>query len=386
MIRDLVILVGNKLIGLDSILPVAMELKAETPDLRVTFLVLTEQNLAVIDRNYALRSAMDATGAIEVLSRGPAGMARRLRGAFVLARLAARLARRPALLIAASDLGVFPLSMLAWAARRGGGRVMIHCKPAYPGNPALNHAQGSKTVGKDMRFRDAGDAFLVYHPDQVTDYADYGLAAPLLVGSPRHMPAWRRHLDALAEAEIRDDEGRDLRDLPRPVILVFYCGPAIIPFQHDAVRDSFVSLLDTLADAAPDASVVVKPHPICDLDLLRADIAISRRPDVRISHAHPQLLARLAVAAVSLNGSNVMNDMYVEGVPVMETTRYIDDVLAHGASLYPNPGRIDASDPAALRAALKAAVEHPSSLPRPDPAPLAAPKPAALSPLLLSRS
>jgi hypothetical protein len=49
--RRLVVLLGNKLIGLDSILPVAMELKAEAPDLAVSFLVLSGTSMPAVERN-----------------------------------------------------------------------------------------------------------------------------------------------------------------------------------------------------------------------------------------------------------------------------------------------------------------------------------------------
>ena len=382
-INDVVILLGAKLIGLDSILPVAMELKHERPDIQIIFVILSEKTRPDIARNYVLGRGLEAVGKIIVLSRGDRKLSSRARSIAVLAKLTAHLFVRPALLLSPGDLAKFPFWIWARAARMGGGRAMIYCKPAYPGNPALNFAQNTKIVGRDMRFKDPGDGFLIYHPTQAADYHRYTTTAATVVGTPRTMPAWRRHLDTLADEGVFDIAGNDLRRTNKPLLLVFYCGPAVIPIQTDDVRESFLNLVEVLADEAPTTRIVVKPHPICDLELLSDDISRSSRPDISISHAHPQLLAKFAAAAISLNGSNVMNDMYVEGIPVIETTQYQADILKHGDSLYPNVGRIDASDNAALRRAIRSVVTASSPGPKPDPDTIAWPMPVPLAELLL---
>jgi hypothetical protein len=381
--RRLMVLLGNKLIGLDSVLPVAMELKAETPDLDVVFLFLSGRALPVVERNYALHEAMRATGRIAVLSTGDGTIASKGSAGLRLGRWVGYLAARPSLLLAPGDLGVFPFKYLARAARLGGGGACVYCKPACPSNPVLHFALGRLSAGRDLRLRDPGDAFLVYHPLQAVDYAAHIGAPAIPLGTSRDFPAWRSYLKRLAaDHGIRDDEGRDLAALSRPRFVVFYPGPAVIPDQSDDVRQSFLTLLDILAGEAPGAAVIVKPHPICDLALLRRDIAGRDTLDIRISHAHPQVLLGLATVAVSTNGSNVMNDCYIEGVPVIETSRYNPEILAHGESLFPNRGRIGCPDAARLRAAIRLAATAPDRLPKPDRAELVWPKPPALGALL----
>jgi hypothetical protein len=376
----LVVLLGNKLIGLDSVLPVAMELKAEVPDLAVAFVFLNGQAMPTIRRNYALYEAMRTTGEVAVLSAGDGTISARARAGLRLGHWMGYLAGRPSLLLAPSDLGVFPFTFLARAARLGGGGVCIYCKPACPSNRALNYQLGTQSNGRDLRWRDPGDAFLVYHPLQAGDYAAHSAARTIPLGTSRNFPAWRCYLDRLAaEQGIHDDEGRDLTALPGPRFVVFYPGPVVIPHQSDDVRQSFLALLDLLTEEAPHATVIVKPHPICDLDLLRRDIAARAAPDIRISHAHPQLLLRLATVAISTNGSNVMNDCYIEGVPVIETSRYKPDILARGDSLFPNRGRLGCPDMTSLRAAIRLAATAPERLPKPDCADLTWPKPPALA-------
>ena len=376
----LVVLLGNKLIGLDSILPVVMELKAEAPALDVTFLFLNRAAVSVVERNYALRDAMAATGRTEILAEGGGNPIQKALAGLRLLRWMARMLVRCTLLLSYADLGRFPFKPLAWSARRGGGSACTYCKTSYPGNDALNYVQGLKTAGRDMRWHDSGDAFFIYHPTQMQDYAGYNGAPVLLVGTPRRLPAWRAFLDKLASAHgIHDERGRDLTSLPSPVFVVFYPGPVVIPHQTDNVRETFLRMLDILAEETPGATIVIKPHPVCDLDLLGRDIADRNALDIRISHAHPQLLMRIATVAISTNASNVIYDCYMEGVPVIETSRYQPDVLARGESLYPNRGRIGCPDEVTLRAAVRRAVTSPASSPAPDLDALVWPKPATLA-------
>lgn len=379
----LVVLLGNKLIGLDSVLPLAMELKAEAPDLAVSFLFLSGQAVPAVQRNYVLELGMRATGKIKVLSAGGGSRGAKVRAGLRLGAWMTALTRHPTLLLSPADVGIFPINLLARAGRLGGGGACIYCKPAFPGNRALNHAQTLGRPSRDRRWRDAGGAFLTYHPLQSEDFAAYGADRIAVMGTSRDFPAWRRHLDRLAqETGIRDEDGHDIASVPGPVFVVFYPGPAVIWAQSDNVRESFLAFLDVVAAEAPGATVIVKPHPICDLELLRRDIGGRGAPDIRISHAHPQLLLRLATVAVATNGSNVMNDCYLEGVPVIETSRYTAEILARGDSLFPNRGRLGCAEPERLREAVRLAATQPDRLPQPDRAGLVWPKPASIAAVL----
>lgn len=377
--RRVVTLLGNKLVGLDSILPVAMQLKDESPDLSISFLFLNAKALPIVERNYVLFRAMNRTGAIAILSNGEGTLGSKVGAALRLVMWFWQLVTNRSLLLSPSDLGYFPLSVLAFAARLGGGGACTYCKPAFPANPALNFAHRLKTADRDMRWRDSGDAFLIYHPRQASDYAGYSSAPALLIGTPRDYSAWRNFLtEVRSDTGIQDEQGRDLTKLRSPVIALFYPGPAVIPSQTDNVRDTFLNMLHALTLYAPEASIVIKPHPICDLELLRSDIAQFPSLDVRVTHAHPQLLLGLATAAISTNGSNVMFDCYLEGVPVIETARYRQEILALGDTLYPNRGRIDCSDPSKWKDTLRRVVEAPNSLPKPDRSELSWPRPQYL--------
>jgi hypothetical protein len=385
MMNDVVILIGDKLIGLDSIVPVAMQLKQERPDLRISYVLLNGETSAVINQNYVLASGAAASGTIRILSDRRRRIGRRFVAGLVLTDLMLQLRRRPSLLLSPGDYAPFPFSLLARAARAGGGRAVIFCKPSFPGSKAFNYVNDNQLEGRAPKFEDEGDGFLIYHPTQAQDYRAHTSARPIVVGTPRDMPAWRAHIDKMAGLGILDEHGNQLRKLTRPVFIVFYHGPLHLPQQSNDVRQSFLEFIDIVADVAPKASIVVKPHPLCNVDQMANDIQCSPRPDISISYAHPQLLARMATAAVTFAGSNVMNDMYLEGIPVIETTLYRPDVLRHGESLFPNRGRISAPDPTALREIVASIAAGSTSLPVPDASEISWPRPDDLTGLLLER-
>ncbi len=379
--QRVVVLLGAKLIGLDSVLPIVMALKEEAPEIEVVFLFLNGRVLDVVAKNYVLDRGMRATGRVAVLSDGRGGVLGKLRAGVRLASWALSLRQRSTWLFSYTDAAEFPVHPLAKSARRGGGSVLLYAKAAHPGSAALRAAHRSKEQrqSRDMTFRDPGDVFLLYHPDQVADYADFTQGPATSIGSPRSYPVWRRWLDRVqVELGVRDEAGCPIDLTGGSVLALFYSGDVEIPTQTDQPRKALARILAAVARAAPQATVLIKPHPNCDLDQLREDIAKHGAVQVHITHAHPQILARAATAAIFNNGSNAMNDVYIEGTPVIETSVYRAEILAYGPSLYPNHGRLDGAQDEDLEAWLRQIVADPSSLPTPDAAPLIWPKPSSL--------
>lgn len=379
--RRIVILLGAKLIGVDTVLPVTMALKDEDPSIDVLYLFLDAGSWPTVERNYVLRRGMEKTGRIAQLSTGRRGPLRKLLagirlGGWCLAMLATR-----TWLFCYSDAARFPVRPLATAARLGGGGVLLYAKAAHPGSPALTKAHRSKEArqGVDVRFNNSGDLFLLYHHDQMEDYEDFAKGPFAVIGSPRSYPAWHAHLEAVTtETGICDGRGEPIDLSGQPVLAFFYSGDVKIPTQTDRPREALARILRAISDETPRAVVLIKPHPNCDLDQLAADLAPFTGIDLHITHAHPQILARAATAAIFNNGSYAMNDVYAEGTPIIETSAYQPDILAIGGSLFSNSGRIDASTDEGLGRALRLAAEEPEALPAPDPTPLVWPKPESL--------
>lgn len=386
--KRVIVLLGAKLIGLDAVLPVAMALKAEDSTLDIVFLFLSEDALPSVERNYVLRRGVEKTGRVAILSTGRSGVARKLRAALRLVHWCLRALAAPTWLLCYSDAAQFPIRPLACAVRRRGGGVLLYAKAAHPGNDVLTRAHRSleSRQGVDMKFTDPGDVLLLYHPDQARDYADFAEGRSAVIGSPRSYPEWYAHLDNMsAEIGLCNAEDRPIDLSRRPLLALFYSGDVHIPTQTDRPRETLSRILSAIAQETPGATVLIKPHPNCDLDQLADDIAPFAALDLHVTHAHPQIVARAATAAIFNNGSYAMNDVYAEGTTIIEASAYHLDVLEIGDSLFPNPGRIDGSTPEGLCRALRLAADDPDALPAPDSSPLVWPKPASLFGTLCSQ-
>ncbi|RME33286.1 MAG: hypothetical protein D6786_08120 [Gammaproteobacteria bacterium] len=363
--EQLVILVDRKPIALDTVVPLALELHAEQPGLPIIWLFKDRAHLPAVRSNHVLWRAMQESGTIAHL-----GSAGRAGGRLALLVWMWRLSRRRTLLLNHGDFASTPVDLLAAAARRGGGRMAGYARWCYPmSRPRYEGILANQLRKRGVRehYRNGGDLWLIPHPLHAAHVATL-VSSPLVVtGTPRAFPAWRRHLErCLDEEGILDLEGRALDCRERPVLAIFYPGnhPIRDLVGPTACRDQLWNILHAVRRRVPKALVLIKPHLICDLEELRGDLAEFGDLEIRLTCSHPQLLGRVSRAAFFTNGSNVMDDMYLEGVPVIDTARYQPWVLAAGGSQFPNPGRLAAIEPEEIEQALQRVLEEPESVPK----------------------
>ncbi len=376
----IVVLVDRKPIALDTIVPLMLELRRECPEVPLTWLVKDARYLPGIRRNHVLWRAMRKTGNIADLGRGGT-----LSGRLALLRWILRLRRGDSLLLNHGDFASPPVDLLAVAVRRGGGRLVGYARWCYPmSRPRL---QGLLKLGKSTadgheHYRHSGDFWLVPHPLHAHLVGSMVSAPRVLTGTPRAFPAWQAHLDAcFAEEGILDLEGRPIATSGRTVLTLFYPGNHPIPdLDHPAAcRSQLRNILAVVRERAREALVLIKPHLICDLDELRRDLEGFDDLEIRLTSSHPQLLARVSRAAFFTNGSNVMDDMYLAGVPVIDTARYLPWVLESGGSQFPNRARLPAVTPEEIGQALQRVLERPETLPEPELGHLLWPKAKSIS-------
>ena len=228
----------------------------------------------------------------------------------------------------------------------------------------------------------AADGIVIYHPKQLEYVACAQGTKPAALGSPRSLPAWRNHVaDMYAKTGIVDSDGRRVDVVSRPCWAIFYPGNLDLPDNDGktACRDQLFAMLRAMQKASPEALVLIKPHIICDVEELKRDLQPFAQLDIRLTFAHPQAIARCATAALFVNGSHVMEDMYVEGVPVIETTLYAEHVRERGGSLFQNSGLIQARDEASIADALGRVLAEGRAAAKFDLKDLYWPKPASLS-------
>lgn len=380
--RHVLALIGQRLIATDSLTPILLELQAERPGMSFDFLVVDRRWFATLQANVVLYSALSSLGRFRFLSDGTGSRLAKVRAGLRLLRHLLMVLLRPTILFGYADFGPFPYGLLARCTRLRGGRVILHAKPPYPFAPDLRQQYQAMVDGKDVRMRDPGDVFLLFHPDQVQDYAAFTTKEPRVIGTPRIFPRWCEYLDKFRrESGLPDWHGVAIEPEGRLVLTMSYIGALQSPltFTVSDARTLARRFLDAVREVVPEALLIIKPHPLTDMAMLRDDLKDFADLDIRVSMVHPQLLARVSVVGVFPHPSTVIDDFYVEGRPVIDILDYPPEV-ADGPGLFPNPAHLSAPTPERIRAVLRQVVA--GDLPVPDTHHLCHPKVASVASVL----
>lgn len=382
-----IVLCENKLISLDMILPLVFELKAEHPALKIQFLFLRRDHMAKVKENYILWAGMQAVGEIRFLSYGGfshSNPVERAINLFKLVREIRNARRRRTLLFYRKDFSGWPVALIALAVRAGGGALIGFPSIGYPMSSALLRSlvnQEPSTIHHKFQ----ADRQLLFHPLQRREQRRVTSTPMVVIGTTRWFPRWQAFLDKiLSEQGLRDLNGKPIDAGERPNILMFYPGNHSLPDLEGATacRDQMVRTLSAIRRAAPHARVLIKPHVICDLAELSRELVAFRDLDIRVTFAHPQALARHAVVCTVPNGSSVIDDMYVTGLPLIDSALYLPEIRNAEGSLFPNRGRISATTDDELESAFRTALSAPGDLLKPERGHLYWPKIPSISQLL----
>lgn len=376
--KQVVILLGAKLIGIDCVLPFAMQLKSEQPELAIHFVFLSAKDIPSVRQNYVLWNGLHSVGKVSVLSSLHSGFAGRLLAASRLLMLLLLLLRRPTVFFAYADLACFPLNWMVAACRAGKGLAVVHAKAIYPFSDALRAEQCQKTDGRDMEFRDSGDRFVLWHPKQLIDYLPFSRAPATILGTPRIYPAWLEYLASLeARDGIQDENGQRVNiGESQPIMAVFYTGWVVIPSLEVPAEQQFRLFFDAVREVCPQAKILIKPHPISNMEKMKEQLSEFSDLDIAITYAHPQIVISKATLCVFGNGSSVFDDVYAAGMAALEIAIYRPHYKNTG--LFDNPGRLSAETRDEMRDALRRWIHQPQTLPVPAQGHLLYPKPINL--------
>ncbi|MBC7905476.1 MAG: hypothetical protein H7Y60_01855 [Rhodospirillaceae bacterium] len=382
-----VVICENKLISLDMILPVMFELKGECPGIEIDFMFLRRDHMAKVRENYILWAGMEAVGRIRFLSFGgakPSSLLERVRNLGRLACEVMTARKRPTLLFYRKDFSRWPVGLLAMAVKAGGGALIGFPGIAYPMSSVLLRslvAQERSTI--HHRFQ--ADRHLLFHPLQRGEQRRVTNAPMAVIGTSRWFPRWQAFMDGiLSQRGIMDIDGKPIDVAAKPNILLFYPGNLNLPDLDGptACRDQMVRTLAAISRAAPQARVLIKPHVICDIGELKRELAAFPNLDVHLSFAHPLALARHAIVCSVPNGTSVIDDMYLAGLPLIDSAIYLPEIREREGTMFPNRGRLRCTTDAELEDAFRQALEQPDSLPQPERGHLYWPKSGPIAPLL----
>jgi hypothetical protein len=165
------------------------------------------------------------------------------------------------------------------------------------------------------------DAVLVSYPVSVGDRL-WSInftpdVKPRNIGNPRSFPTWQSYLQEVTSRYLSPT-------LPRPYFF-FVLGTINLPNpdQGNVSDDSTFRLcLSALKDFSKDIHTVFKPHPVTDMDQLKSILEEVGYENYSIVFVHPIILAKNALFSIANYSSTVLADANAGGCPTIDFARY----------------------------------------------------------------
>ena len=319
--RAAIFFVGGRIIDFDTYLPVAMELKARAPEMRIIFVTFEPKIAQTVRDNPTLRRGLEKCGELHVLGGvGSLPLPQRLlkRARSFLQLKAWLLTRKRPVLFLGRPFSRLPYSTSYIVTRLQGGTSVVLSKTRSPDRVhdivwqnRSKPTAGQRSLAARLFGKDA-DITADYHSDQSENFnITLGLGSArnlphVRLGMPHLLPAWREHIDAEMNIAIESLQ-EDAVSLGNNLYCMFPAKPgsSINLRQADSVEFSLKRGLETLFEINPNATVLMRPHPLA-LDSTYVVDALKRYGSrVRLSFLHPEVLIALCCRSIFNNPTNI---------------------------------------------------------------------------------
>jgi len=324
---NIVVLSKNKLISIDSILPLLMEMKNSFPKSRFIIVLPNQMNKSLLMSNVNIWECLQSLD--PVISVRPAG---RLRLLLWSIGIFTSLAFRRNLIMKFADTFFRHRSFIKIL--RIFSRVTEVKVHILPGCKVFNvscykqyqlHAE--KCGRKNAEFN--------LFPEK-SDYILSSLGADLLdecckikveseklikVGYLRSLLSWRTYV---AEATRRHKIVGKRKHI---IYILTTMGKTLNSFQEPEIGELLKETLFVLKNYNENFHTIFRPHAITDIEKLKQILQETEYSNFSIDYGHPMILSSNAVFAIGNFFSAALFDAYFMNVPIVEYSSYDRDLL-----------------------------------------------------------
>jgi len=305
MFNRFVFFLSPRVVDMDSYLPLGMELKRHIPSADIRFITFGSQNFEFIKKNTTLMKGIEQAGTLHYLGSSGGVVSRALRRISAFLSISALILRGNVVLFHGRQFTSFPYNIWYLLARLTGSRGIVLARVRLTDSGLHERykerfaslSRGRKSIIARVFGRDA-DGLIHYHERQslylqsLYRYGDIGTVPTLCMGMPNMYPAWR---------DLVKQEARSLAHKLRVDGVsggLIYAVIATKSFSSTALRtlssvdETFVQLLDCLERLRPDATILIRLHPLALGERYIADALATRDANrIQITFAHPEVLA-----------------------------------------------------------------------------------------------
>ncbi len=323
MAKNIVYLCKNKLNGIDSILPIMMEIRRISPVARFFVVFLDNKHLDAVRKNYNIWSAVKSLDAKIIVIRDGNRFITLTR----LIYLIGNLIFKDNVIFENAD--TLPLHSIVMRLLKKVSKAIIikaylalqspvFLKNIYIQSALKREREGRSEADMDF-FNGCYDYFLsALNVRQFRESFNAEAPAHKMVysGYTRKLPAWRKFTDESA--------GKNAAINERPYFLYILHasyqrrGYLNEPDLIELVRES----LDVFKKYNSEIRTILKPHSITDMEAMKSVLWNIGYSNYIIDYGHPMVLSSKARFIFGNVFSCTMFDAYYQGIPVVEYCQY----------------------------------------------------------------
>jgi hypothetical protein len=305
----------NKLVSVDTILAVLIELK-EKYNTKIYFIVFEEMAYSGIRSNIVINDAVNYAGHLTYIGLG------------VQNRLLRRLIR-VSQLMKFYLYSLFGAKIIHFGALDRGFLNKIFSR--FKGNIFFSQSSSFNHSPQNyiLTFRDRneslplGESLIAYTDDMRWLKMDgINKRKVFKFGPTRIRGSWLKRSYYKAE-EYFDRVHPDLNYKKGYfVIILSTLGEAVWLSEGDTAKPLLVDILEALSIVCLDKPILIKPHVTTDLKAMNSIIEKSRCKNIQITYLHPSVLSKFAYAFIGTMYSSTFADAISLGVETIEYTNY----------------------------------------------------------------
>ena len=319
------VFVKNKLISCDSILPICMRINNETGK-RFQFITNDRKTYLGLKKNIVLYEAINRIGSLRFVGSSQNKLIRKLEiSLFLLKLIISGVLRRDYII----HFSQFNIGLHQKISSFFSGDRIIYAQHDSTGFSQkmmdVEHAKWGSVFNVDKRPAPKKGVLLSYCDkwlwlhDQRTKHLKR-----FMIRHPRMMSSWTNYVDEVFNKHVKE---MVLRDKVVVIMLGFFGDLGMIK-NDDSVKNCLIETLEVLNSLdGKNISIVMKPHVITDLVVLKEITDLYPDLDFHISYLHPTLLSRLGNFVVCNVYTTTVYDAFIQGLPVVEYTEYHPEAL-----------------------------------------------------------
>ncbi len=328
----IVVFLKNKLISIDSILPLALEIN-KCCGYRFYFIIWQyESYRSVIEDNIVMRDMAQSIGKIVCPSDPNRSIiSNKIKKISIIINVLSKLFFKRSYVIHFDALDYFPLLLLAKLIKKN---RIARCESAITGRYVDNLQNNERIFNRGVLQERSPKGFLSRY--EISKYPDNN--SGILIGFDSEWN-WFKHPDATFCKKLVFDEGKNANRYTRFIsknidhylsqenlISLDKNNTIILILGHYGNNETDNNYRNKLLYEALivlrrlELNVIIKPHIFCDMHLVKSIIKDSKckGSNIYFTKIHPQVLQKVAFTSIFVNNSSIRCEYKFTGFPVIQ--------------------------------------------------------------------